>query len=61
MPMTDEWHTSAYDWHVNGIRNIKLHNGFGAFRSLFSKLFVVKILLYAGTNDFSSLDCGWCG
>ena len=42
--MTYEWHTSAYDWHTNDIqmayewleddiRNIKLHKGFGDFRS----------------------------
>ena len=33
--MTYEWYTSTYDLHANDIRNIKLHNGFGAFRSLF--------------------------
>ena len=55
--MTYEWHTSTYDWHVNEIRNTKLYNGFGAFRLLFSKLFVIKTLLYAGANDFWSLGC----
>ena len=66
--MTYEWHTSKYNWHTNDtqmayelhandIRNIKFYKGFGAFRSLFSKLFVVKTLIYAGANGFWSLGC----
>ena len=51
--------TSTYDWHANNIRNIKLYNEFGAFRSLFSKLFVLKTLLYAKAKRFWWLGCSY--
>ena len=57
--MTYEWYTSTYDWHANGIRNIKLYNRYGAFRSLFSNLFVLKTLLYAEPKDFCSVACSY--
>ena len=54
--VTYGWHTSTYDWHTNGIRvhidKTWAQQGFEAFRSSFSKLFVVKILFYAFANDF---------
>ena len=57
--MTYKWYTSTYDWHANDIRNIKLYNGFGAFRSLFLKLFVLKTLIYAEAKYFGSLGCSY--
>ena len=51
--MKYKWHTCTYDLHSNDIRNIKLYYGFGAFRSLFSKLFVLKtLLLYCWCKRF---------
>ena len=50
--MTYGWHARdtrvRYEWQTSNIRNIKLYYGFGAFRSLFSKLYV--------SNGFWLLD-----
>ena len=43
--MTYEWYTSTYNWHGNDIRNIKLYNRFGAFRSLFLTICVKNTAL----------------
>ena len=53
MRMTHEGRTRKYDWHANDIRN----NKFGAFTSLFSKLFVLKTLLYSDAKGFWLLVC----
>ena len=53
MRMTYEGRTRKYDWHANNIRN----NKFGAFTSLFSKLFVLKTLLYSDAKGFWLLVC----
>ena len=41
---TFEWHTRPYEWHTNAMKLAKLYKAFGAFRSKFSTLFVVKTL-----------------
>ena len=56
--MTYEWYTSTYDWHVNDWRNIKLHNGFGAFRLLFLTICVKNTALY-WFKRFLSLGCSY--
>ena len=56
--MTYEWYTSTYDWHVNDWRNIKLHNGFGAFRLLFLTICVKNTALYS-FKRFLSLGCSF--
>ena len=62
--VTSEWHMSTYEWHTstcdlraNDIKKYQIVQRFGAFRSSFSKLIVLKTLLYTDAKDFWSLGC----